>query len=171
MGSFIERHRSTLLTVLTVAGVAAMIWLDARRGQAPIGAAAPDQTLTTLGTAAKVRLADLRGQPAVLDFWATWCGPCRQSLPRLDALSRRYEGRARFFAVNAQDEAPSEQERTRAELGLELPILSDGQRTAGLLQVEALPTTVLLDRDGKVAETFVGVTSDEALARAIDKLL
>ena len=169
--SFLDRHRNTLLTIATVAGVAALIWIDSQRGRLPDGAPAPDVQLAVLGQKDPVALQQLRGQPAVLDFWATWCGPCRKSLPDIDVLAAKYDGRARFFAVNSQNEEVALQEEFRLSLGLRLPIVTEGAQAAALFNVELLPTTVVLDRDGKVVRTFTGAVNPSAIAHVLDDLL
>jgi cytochrome c biogenesis protein CcmG/thiol:disulfide interchange protein DsbE len=171
VGNLLSRHRNLLLSVLTIAGVAALIWIDSHHGRVPSGTSAPDFKMSVLGETRTVSLGELRGQPAVLDFWATWCGPCRASLPKLDTLSKSYAGRARFFAVNAENEDPALQSEARDQLKLTMTVLTDGRATASQLRVEGYPTTVILDREGKVAETFTGITSEEVIARALDKLL
>jgi len=137
----------------------------------PPGQTAPSFELSVLGSTQKVTLAGLQGQPAVLDFWATWCAPCRASLPHLDDLAKRYDGRVRFVAVNAQDEDVAAQSETRDQLKLKMPIGTNGYSAAGLYHVEKLPTTVVLDRNGRVARTFEGPASPDAIARALDGLL
>ena len=112
-----------------------------------------------------------KGKVVVLDFWATWCAPCRASLPHLDELSKRYEGRVHFVAVNAQSEDVAAQSETRDMLKLKMPIATDGYDAASLYHVEKLPTTVILDSRGHVARTFEGPAAPETIAKALDALL
>ncbi len=168
--SFLERHRGLLLAVMTIVGVVTMIWLDGRRGQVPKGHAMPTGEVH-LDDGTALELSSLRGRPVVLDFWASWCGPCRAGLPKLDALSKRYVGRAAFYAVNVENEALAEQQRMRASLGLAIPMIADGRALSGALGVEMLPTTVLFDAGGNVIASFVGASSEHELAHALDEAL
>ena len=168
MESFIVRHQKWLIGLVTLAGLALLLWIDARRGEVEQGRQLPGEPMAQLG-GEPVALAALKGQPLVLDFWASWCGPCRESLPELDALARRTPG-VRFFAVNVDDEPDEVQDELRARLSLQLPMLTRGEVLSRSLGVQMLPTTVLVGRDGRVAASFVGVTSPSRLAAALAAL-
>jgi thiol-disulfide isomerase/thioredoxin len=165
---FLERHQGRLVGLAAFLGFAGMIWLDARREHAHAGEPLPALTLRRLDAQELVKFDSLAGKPVVLDFWASWCGPCRRGLPVLDRLAHAQD--AHVFAVNAEDEPDAVQARTRAELGLTLPMLADGARAASLLHVEVLPTTIVFDRQGRVARTFTGPASEDALADLLDAL-
>jgi thiol-disulfide isomerase/thioredoxin len=186
VGPFIARHQSKILALATVVSAAGLIYLDEHHhhGGLPPGSVAPGGlSVRLLGSEPpkgldaslvdhqRLSLAALRGQPAVLDFWATWCGPCRQSLPHVDALAQRYAGRVRFIAVDAEGENDGLVSQTRDRLQLKMPVAVDGQEAAVRYHVEELPTTVVLDREGRIAETFTGITSPESIASTLDKLL
>ena len=169
MSSFVDRHRSRLMALVSVAGLATMLWLDAADGAVAKGRPVPEMTLRELG-GGPVPLSSLRGQPVVLDFWASWCGPCRQSLPHVEALAGRYAGKVRFFAVNAEDEPTVVQERAWQRLGLSLPVLENGAQLSRWMGVNLLPTTVVVGRDGRVAASFSGAVSPSQLAAALEAL-
>lgn len=131
-----------------------------------LGEAAPDLALPLLG-GGETRLAELRGQVVVLDFWATWCPPCVDSLPSLGRVAREFEDQGLVtLAVNG-DEGPNREQKVQAfvrAMGLaDLPVALDDGRAAGALRVRALPTLVVLDREGKVAAVHVGALSEPAL--------
>jgi thiol-disulfide isomerase/thioredoxin len=170
VSSLLERHQGRLIALAAVLGFAGMIWLDARREDAHLGEPLPALTLRRLDGHSPVDLASLAGKPVVLDFWASWCGPCRRGLPALDRLATARADEAHFFAVNAEDETDDVQARTRAELGLALPMLADGAPAAARLHVELLPTTIVFDKQGRIARTFTGATSEDALAALLDSL-
>ena len=134
----------------------------------PEGTPLPDATLRLLD-GGSLRLADTRGRPLVLDFWASWCGPCRRGLPHVDALARELGDAARVVAVNADSEPPETQRAVRNELRLSLPIALDGETLAGALHIETLPTTLVVDGSGRVVETFVGAAPASAIRRAVEK--
>ncbi len=146
-----------------------MLWTESRRGRVPDGTLLPAATLRLLdgGT---LNLADTRGSPLVLDFWASWCGPCRRGLPHMDALARALGPAVRVVAVNADSEPTADQRRVQDELKLSLPLAVDGATLAAALHVESLPTTVVVDAAGRVAATFVGMAPESALRDAVERL-
>jgi cytochrome c biogenesis protein CcmG, thiol:disulfide interchange protein DsbE len=114
------------------------------------GKPAPDFALRDLD-GREVRLSDLRGRPVLLDFWATWCGYCRDALPSVELMHRSLEAKGLLvFGIDAE-----ESEIARDYLkkyGYTLPSLVDRKEEAvKLYHIEGWPTTVLIDREGKVA--------------------
>jgi thiol-disulfide isomerase/thioredoxin len=140
-----------------------------RLGDSPLlGKNAPEFNLPTLtgGTAGN---ADLKGHVTIMDFWATWCEPCRRSMPHLQQLAANPElsGKGlRVLAVNAtnQDER-ADVEAYIKENGFTFPVALDenGMMTQAF-QVRGFPTTFVVGRDGTVRNVFVGVTPDTAKA-------
>lgn len=115
-----------------------------------IGSAAPDFTLKS-SAGRNVKLSEHRGEVVMINFWATWCGPCRQELPLLNRIHEQYR-KAGFtlLGVNVDDSAANAQDMAR-KLGVTFPVLFDaGKRISRLYDVDAMPSTVLIDRDGKV---------------------
>jgi thiol-disulfide isomerase/thioredoxin len=164
-----DRRRTFLIALLLVVGLGLMLWSESRRGRVPEGTLLPAATLRLLdgGT---LELSGTRGKPLVLDFWASWCGPCRRGLPHIDALARDLGDEARVVAVNAESERLAAQQAVRDELQLSLPIAVDGAALAAALHIETLPTTLVVDADGRVTETFVGAAPQAAIWRAVEKL-
>lgn len=114
-------------------------------------------------------LADLRGQVVVLNFWATWCPPCRPEKKSLDRVYRRLGHRGLAVVAVADGETPDQVRPVAAELGLSFPLLVDGTRatSGGAYGVTALPTTVVIGRDGRLVARAVGPRAwdaDSALA-------
>lgn len=111
---------------------------------------APDFTLEALD-GPNLRLQEYRGQVVLINFWASWCGPCRQEMPVLDRLHQRYE-EAGFavLGVNVEGKrAPAEKIAKQAKVSF--PVLIDaGQRVSKEYDLEAMPSTVVVDRDGTV---------------------
>jgi peroxiredoxin len=124
------------------------------------GKAAPDFTLRDLQDNS-VSLRSLRGSVVVLDFWATWCGPCRASLPKLDELNREIadEG-VKIFAVNLREEKAAAQKFADAT-GLRLPVLlDDSGKVAQTYAVSGIPQTVVIDKRGVIRRVIVGFSPD-----------
>ena len=111
----------------------------------------------------------------MLDFWATWCGPCRQELPHLSALARKYQGRVAFFGVNSNDH-PAAITAFARQNGMAFPTLADPQHDAAAKYgADALPTLVVIDRQGRVRLITQGYDPDAdlegSLSKALDTLL
>lgn len=120
------------------------------------GQEAPDFVLKS-SVGDNLRLSEYRGDVVMINFWATWCGPCRQEMPLLDDLYSRY-GRVGFslLGVNIDDDARRAMQMIE-ELGVEFPVLfDDTKQVSKLYQVEAMPVTVLVDRTGTVRHVHHG---------------
>ncbi len=114
------------------------------------GQAAPDFALKS-STGENLRLSEYRGDVVMVNFWATWCGPCRQEMPLLDQLYSRYE-RVGFtlLGVNIDDNSSKAMNMVQ-ELGVSFPVLFDSRKEVSkLYQVDTMPATVLIDREGTV---------------------
>ena len=114
------------------------------------GQMAPDFVLKS-SSGENLRLSEYRGDVVMINFWATWCGPCRQEMPLLDELYARYQ-RVGFnlLGVNIDDD-PQRAMRMVHELGIRFPVLFDERKeVTELYNVEAMPATILVDREGNV---------------------
>jgi peroxiredoxin len=138
-----------------------------------VGKPAPAFTLKDPG-GTSVSLEKLKGNVVVLDFWATWCGPCREGLPHLDRTYKKLQDRPlRVFAINLREDKTAAQ-TFFSEQGLSIPILLDSDgAVADQYLVQGIPQTVVIDADGLVAQVFVGFGpgSAERLAEAIEDAL
>jgi thiol-disulfide isomerase/thioredoxin len=127
---------------------ALVIALPALAGET--GAAAPGFTLaSSAGT--EVSLAQYRGQVVMLNFWASWCGPCRQEMPLLEGIYKRY-GRMGFtlIGVNVEPDSQAANEWLK-QTPVSFPILYDKEsKVSKLYDVAGMPSTVLIDRGGKL---------------------
>jgi peroxiredoxin len=120
------------------------------------GMPAPDFALKS-STGENLRLSEYRGDVVMINFWATWCGPCRQEMPLLDELYTRYE-RVGFslLGVNIDDDSQRAMDMI-SELGINFPVLFDDRKVVSkLYEVEAMPVTVLVDREGTVRHVHHG---------------
>ncbi len=122
----------------------------------PAGRATPALDLPAWG-GARVRLADLRGQVIVLNFWASWCEPCRAEMPSLELLAQRHENdRLQVFAVNHR-ESDAAIRRFIDQTALTLPVLRDGDGAAARAwQVGVFPSTVVIGREGRARFSVLG---------------
>jgi peroxiredoxin len=120
------------------------------------GQVAPDFALKS-ASGKNLRLSEYRGDVVMINFWATWCGPCRQEMPLLDDLYTRYQ-RVGFslLGVNIDDDSRRAMQMVE-DLGVNFPVLFDERKEVSkLYQVEAMPVTVLLDREGTVRHIHHG---------------
>ncbi|HUB77726.1 MAG TPA: TlpA disulfide reductase family protein [Bryobacteraceae bacterium] len=130
-----------------------------------VGTTAPDVVLRDLDGHA-VKLSELRGKVVLLDFWATWCGYCRQALPTIELLHRSLEAKG-LVVYGVDDEAPEIARAYLQKSGYTMPSLVDSASAAAhAFFVNSWPTTVLIDREGKVAYYEAG-SEAEALRDAI----
>ena len=135
---------------------------------------APGFSLPTLPEAGAKSLADYRGSVVLINFWATWCGPCRREMPALNRLADRYRKQGLSVLGIALDDDPAVVRAFIRRLGVRFTILHDpGQQVASRYKVFAYPTSFLLDRQGIVRAVYLGEQAwdGQAVGAAIEKLL
>jgi cytochrome c biogenesis protein CcmG/thiol:disulfide interchange protein DsbE len=140
---------------------------------APAHDALPDLTLDCLGGGRPVRLSGLAGTPTIINFWASWCAPCREELPLLAKAHRAYGDRLQVLGVDFADSAPDAAIELAGRSGVTYPLLADpGSRSKAPLKVIGLPQTVFVDAQGRmVATERVAFRSYDDLTTAIEKHL
>jgi peroxiredoxin len=118
---------------------------------------APEFTLEDL-TSSQVSLTDLRGKVVLLNFWATWCGPCQEEMPSLESLYRRYQDKNFVvLGVSLDEEGWAAIDAFTKRIPVTFPILLDAkQATSDLYQVYRIPETYLIDTNGQIVDKFVG---------------
>ncbi len=147
---------------------------DRQEPAALLGKPAPDFKLALLD-GGEVELSALKGKNVVLlDFWATWCGPCRQVMPALDKVSKDYASKGvRYLAVNLrEDPAKIRAYLKQAGLKIEVPLDKDG-KVAESYHVRGIPTMVIVDKQGIVREAHVGASAnlETELRKNLDKIV
>jgi cytochrome c biogenesis protein CcmG/thiol:disulfide interchange protein DsbE len=141
-----------------------------------VGKAAPTFTLPVAANGKapdeKIDLAALKGHPVILDFWASWCGPCAIEAPVLDRLARRYESKGLVvLGVNVSD-PPNVIKQYATQRGLSYPMLVEsGSNVSDSYGVKNLPSLVILDKEGKVMAYLVGVVDEASLNEIVGAAL
>ena len=117
---------------------------------------APDFTLKSLD-GNNLRLEEFRGQVVLINFWASWCGPCRQEMPLLDRLHHRYEDTGfTVLGVNVEGDSKPAQEIVD-KTNVTFPVLIDeGQKVSERYDLEAMSSTIVIDRDGVIRYIHLG---------------
>jgi cytochrome c biogenesis protein CcmG/thiol:disulfide interchange protein DsbE len=118
-------------------------------------------------TAPRATLASLHGKPAIVNFWASWCGPCRKEAPQLRELAARLHGRATLVGVDWNDALPGARAFIRRNRWT-FPNLRDADGTVGNeFRLSGLPNSFVLDSEGHIAERLIGPQSVTDFIRAL----
>lgn len=119
-------------------------------GAKEVSGPAPDFTLAS-ASGKNIKLSELRGEVVMVNFWASWCGPCREELPLLDALYQQYRDYGfTLLGVNV-DENRGAADKLLEQIPVSFPVLYDPTSAVSeLYQVDAMPSTILIDRDGNL---------------------
>lgn len=121
-----------------------------------------------------VKLSDLRGRPVVINFWATWCPPCRAELPAFNKVAADLDGKIAFMMVDLTDGGRETVERASkfvAQEGYTFPVYFDTEyEGAAAYGIRSIPTTVLVNSDGTISDAHIGAMDEDALRRLISSL-
>ncbi len=168
------RIKLVAVLALLVAGLVMAGCTESGSNQSPqIGKLAPDFTLQSLD-GQTVSLNDLRGQPVFINFWASWCGPCREEMPLIQAVYERQAGQSQSAVILGINigESPSTVEGFMQENGLSFPVLLDIEQTVAQdYNIRAIPTTFFIDSEGIIREIKIGAfTSVVQIERGLERL-
>jgi thiol-disulfide isomerase/thioredoxin len=171
--------RMAMVVLALAAGFALVPRATASCGKASGDEEGPDFTASVIANAAEpdqktMTLSALRGHPVLIDFWATWCGPCQAELPIVNGIARRFKD-AGLVVLGVNTDDPNGRELAPvlvARKGVTFPILFDADHTiAHKYKVDGLPTLVVISKEGKIVAVRSGVTGDADLERLIRKVL
>jgi cytochrome c biogenesis protein CcmG/thiol:disulfide interchange protein DsbE len=163
----VRRFAIPAVAVALVAGLIAFEALSASSSGTP--KPAPPLPSAVL-QAPRATLASLRGKPALINFWASWCDPCRKEAPELARLDRSLHGAANLVGVDYTDEAGAAREFIH-RYGWTFPVLADPNGVYGArFKFSGLPTTVVLDSRGRIAATLRGPQTEAGLRRALSSV-
>ncbi|HTE40401.1 MAG TPA: TlpA disulfide reductase family protein [Steroidobacteraceae bacterium] len=159
----VERSKSSFLSTLVLI-VGSLVALPLTSSAAPEdiqGRQAPDFVLKTL-EGGNLRLSEFRGEVVLINFWASWCGGCRQAMPALNDIYEKYRHVGLvMLSVNLDEEAHRAADMSES-LKIKFPVLLDDRKIASqAFKVDNMPLTVLIDREGTVRFTYVGYNAGD----------
>ena len=139
-----------VMILILCAGFTSDAW--AKAAQAP----APDFTLKSQ-KGDNLKLSELRGKVILINFWASWCGPCRQEMPILDELYKHYRSLDfTILGVNVEQDSDNAKSLLK-DVSVSFPVLFDNEnKVSKLYDVKGMPSTVLVDRDGNIRYVHMG---------------
>lgn len=152
--------------------VPAALVAEQQRPASALNHPAPAFDAAALG-GGRIASAALAGKPIVLNFWATWCGPCRSEMPALQNAAQRYGERVAFVGVDQGEDEQAIRDFAD-QLGITFPLAVDKEQAvgAGLYNVKGLPTTYFIDSEGIVRRVWMGemnsITLEEGIAEILD---
>jgi cytochrome c biogenesis protein CcmG/thiol:disulfide interchange protein DsbE len=153
-------------------GVPAGIAINSAFGEVDVDPDMARDFVVTTFDGEELRLSDLRGQVVMLDFWASWCSPCRQEAPVLSAAYADYKAQGVEFLGVAIWDIESEAKRFALESGAAYPM---GIDTKGNIAIDygltGIPEKYFIDAEGRIVRKFVGPVSDDILERVFSELL
>lgn len=156
-----------LLMVLTVAG--ALFWAESSDAAPRSGQAAPDFKVTST-SGQQISMENYRGHVLVLDFFATWCQPCRESIPHLVEMNRIYGKQGlQVLGMSADEDGEKEVKAFAEHNRISYPVALAGESTLADFGVRSVPVMFVIDKKGRVAEVFRGFTDE--VARTTEQLI
>ncbi len=163
---------------LVLAATASVVVLAVKQGNRTHDLGARAATRFTLPAVGGGNTSIQQGKVTMVDFWATWCGPCRVSMPRVQKLWQEYRpSGVELFSVDTDDPSPDREPNVREFLqqnGLTFPVALDDGTAEQAFAVANLPTMLLLDREGKIVWSHVGAltaSGEQDLRSALDRAL
>ncbi len=119
-----------------------------------------------------VRLSDFKGKPVLIDFWATWCPPCRAAIPGIEKLHKAYAGRGLVVLGVSLDQGGWDAVKSFVtEVGISYSVLKGTDDVLSTYQVRTIPMVVLLNKDGKIVKRYLGYGGEDELEKDIRAVL
>jgi len=162
-------RRLFILTIIFL--IVSSLGCSEKGGRGAKEGAAPDFSLQDLD-GKTVSLSDFKGRVVILDFWATWCPPCRASIPGLERLHREYSKRGLvLLGVSLDDGGWDNVKSFKQEYGISYPILKGTEEVASKYMVRTIPMMVLVGKDGQVRKRLLGFGAEEEIEKELKTLL
>ncbi|WP_457625652.1 TlpA family protein disulfide reductase [Persephonella sp.] len=134
------------------------------------GKKAPDVYFEDL-SGKKVYVEDFRGKPTVLVFWQLYCHSCKDELPKISKLAKKYKGKVRFYAVVIGTRDILQIEEKKREWGFDMPVLIAGYKAESSFGIFGTPITVVIDRDLEIAGKIIGSKRTHILEKILNKII
>jgi thiol-disulfide isomerase/thioredoxin len=132
---------------------------------------APDFVLKTTDNK-ELKLSDYKGKIVILDFWATWCGPCRRSIPDLVEIQKEYRNDVVVIGISLDIQTMQNVVPFIKEYGINYPVVFGDQKVVmDYGNIEAIPTSFIIDKSGNVVDMYVGLVPKEAYTNKIKDIL
>jgi cytochrome c biogenesis protein CcmG/thiol:disulfide interchange protein DsbE len=168
-----QSNVTSIISVVVGLGLLALLafaFFSPEGGRPLEGDSAPDFSMTLLD-GSEVSLSDLHGQVVVLNFWASWCDPCREEAPGLQEVWETYEGKGVIFLGVSHKDAEDASRAFVQEFGLTYLNGTDPRdRISRAYGITGVPETFILDAEGKIAQFYRGEVRTEELARRLAQL-
>jgi thiol-disulfide isomerase/thioredoxin len=162
------RVLGVMLVLAAAIALAAVLGLAAHSQNGRAAPALPRETLLGPRVTLASLLAGTRGRPALVVFWASWCGPCAQEAPTLERFSRSAVGRGRIVGVDWSDPLRSSARAFIRRYAWSFPVLRDGEGLVGnAYRLTNLPTTFVIDTHGRIRKALIGPQSEGSLRAAL----
>jgi thiol-disulfide isomerase/thioredoxin len=171
-----SKYLTTALVVLVAALLLLQAWREANPEMVRVGEPAPRLQAPKLG-GGQLDLEELKGKAVMLDFWATWCGPCQQEMPSLIKLAREYREKGLVFVAADRIETDHQAavgaylDRLEPQRPDNMIVVFADEPTLDRFKVQALPTLYLISAEGRVVDAFRGLTSEDVIREAVEKAL
>jgi len=179
----LQKRTIYILLIASVAAIGVIVTLMVMRQPTPqqtaigslvVGKQAPDFTLPTLnGT--EVSLSQFRGQPVLINFWASWCLPCREEMPELVRAyeSHKAEGLMILGLNLTYSDSVSDAQAFAEEFNITFPVLldEDGAVVERLYRIPGIPTSIFINRDGMIERIHVGIMNGKQVDRYVEEIL
>lgn len=162
-----------VITLAAILMIAVVVWgIYQNSLSQPTGGPAPEFILPLMGSEGEFSLADQRGQVVVVNFWGSWCGPCRIEAPMLQRTYELYQDEGVEFVGIAVKDIESDALAYMAEFGITYPnVMDTGAKLEDEYRTEGVPETFIIGKDGKITEFFLAQPSESQLHEAIEAAL
>lgn len=132
---------------------------------------APDFSLAD-ANGGNIKLSDYKGKVVIIDFWATWCPPCRKGIPDLIDIKKQYGDEVIIIGISVDDDSKGDVMPFIQKMGINYPIVySTPEVVQAYGGIDGIPTSFVIDKGGKIVDTHIGLVPKEDFTSVIDKLL